>query len=185
MKGGNTLKKIMTVTVMLCVAGSLLLTGCKKSGVVEEKPEASSSQTELPVPQSLPPQGEAPPAPAPIRQVMDSEVATRWRAVEIAVEEKKEEGGQTFTVEIPLGGEAEVEGTPLKIQLLGFVPDFSMGADTIITKSLDDVNPAAKITVTEGEQVLFTGWSFRDFPGMHSFEDPRYTVRLSRAVPAE
>jgi hypothetical protein len=185
MKGGNTLKKIMTVTAMLCVAGSLFLTGCKKPGVVEEKPEVSGAQTELPVPQGLPPQGEAPPAPAPIRQVMDSEVSTRWRALEITVEEKKEEGGQTFTVEIPLGGEAEVEGTPLKIQLLGFVPDFSMGADTIVTKSLDDVNPAAKITVTEGEQVLFTGWSFRDFPGMHSFEDPRYTVRLTRAVPAE
>jgi hypothetical protein len=185
MKGGNTLKKFTTVIALICVTGTLLLFGCKKAGVVEEKPEAPGPQTELSVPQSLPPQGEAPSAPAPVRKVVDSDVSSRWTAVEITVEEKKEEGGQTFKVEIPLGGEAMVEGTPLKITLLGFVPDFSMGADTITTKSLDDVNPAAKIEVSEGEQVLFTGWSFRDFPGMHSFEDPRYTVRLSRAIPAE
>ena len=87
---------------MLCVAGSLLLTGCKKPGVVEEKPEAPSPQTELPVPERLPPQGEAPSAPPPVRKVMDEEVKSRWKAVEITVEEKKEEGGQSFTVEIPL-----------------------------------------------------------------------------------
>jgi hypothetical protein len=185
MKGGSTLKKFMTVTVILCIAGTFLLTGCKKPGVVEEKPEAPSPQTELPVPQGLPVQGEAPSAPPAVRQVLDEQVGSRWKGVEITVKEKKEEGAQTFTVEIPLGGEALVEGTPLKILLLGFVPDFSMGADTITTKSLDDVNPAAKITVSEGEQVLFTGWSFRDFPGMHSFDDPRYTVRLTRAIPVE
>jgi len=167
------------------VAGILFLFGCKKSGVVEEKPEAPGPQAQLSVPQNLPPQGEALQAPTPVRPIVDADVTMRWKAVEITVEEKKEEGGQTFKVEIPMGGEATVDGTPLKITLLGFVPDFSMGADTITTKSLDDVNPAAKIEVAEGEQVLFTGWSFRDFPGMHSFEDPRYTVRLSRAIPVE
>ena len=42
-----------------------------------------------------------------------------------------------------------------------------------------------QIEVSEGENVLFTGWSFRDFPGMHSFDDPRYTVQLSKAIPQE
>jgi hypothetical protein len=184
-KGENILKKLTTATALMCVAGTLFLFGCKKPGVVEETPEVPAPQTELPVPPNIPPQGEAPPAPAPVRAIVESDVGSRWKAVEITVEEKKEEGGQTFKVEIPLGGEAMVDGTPLKITLLGFVPDFSMGADTITTKSLDDVNPAAKIEVSEGEQVLFTGWSFRDFPGMHSFEDPRYTVQMSRAIPLE
>ena len=115
---------------------------------------------------------------------MDGDVSARWKAVEISIAEKKDDG-QTWKVEIPLDGEAAVEGTPLSIKVLGFVPDFSMGADTITTKSLEDVNPAAKILVSEGDEELFTGWSFRDFPGMHSFDDPRYSIQLSRAVPVE
>jgi len=177
------LRKYYWLAVLLAAAVALLLTGCKKPSVVEDQPEPPAPQTEIPVPQSLPPGGEAI-TPAPQRTVLDEEVGTRWQSVEITVTEKAE-GGASYTVEIPLGEEAMVEGTPLKIKLLGFVPDFAMGADSITTKSLDDVNPAAKIEVLEGEKVLFTGWSFRDFPGMHSFDDPRYSVQLSKAIPRE
>ncbi|MDB4285508.1 DUF2155 domain-containing protein [bacterium] len=175
----------MKVSTVIVAAGALFLSAaCKKPGVVEEQQEPPAPQAEIPVPQGIPAAGDPSIQPAPVRQVIDQDVGSRWKGVEITVAEKTE-GGAEYKVEIALGGEADVEGTPLKIKLLGFVPDFSMGADSIETKSLDDVNPAAKIEVRDGEEVLFTGWSFRDFPGMHSFDDPRYTVQLSRAIPAE
>ena len=165
--------------------GALLLTiSCKKEGVVDESAAPPAPRTQVPVPEGIPMEGDPSLQPAPIRQVLDEEVGSRWKGVEVTVTEKKE-GGAVFKAEIALQGESIVEGTPLKVKVLGFVPDFSMGADTIATKSLEDNNPAAKIEVTEGEETLFTGWSFRDFPGMHSFDDPRYTVQLSRAIPAE
>jgi hypothetical protein len=173
-----------TLAIVLITAAALLA-GCKKSGVVEEQQDVPQpSQADIPVPPGMPPAGVDPGAPAPQRNVDAADVATRWKGVEITVAEK-EEGGSAVTVELTLDGEAEVEGTPLKIKLLGFVPDFAMGADTITTKSLDDNNPAAKIEISEGETVLFTGWSFRDFHGMHSFDDPLYSVTLTRAVPME
>ena len=174
----------MTGAAVLAVGALLTTAACKKEGVVEETAQPRSTRSDIPVPSNMPVEGDPSIQPAPIRQVLDEQVASRWKAVEITVEEKKE-GGATFTSEIPLQGEGMVEGTPLKVRVLSFVPDFSMGADTITTKSLDDNNPAVKIEILEGEETLFTGWSFRDFPGMHSFEDPRYTVQLSRAVPAE
>jgi hypothetical protein len=178
-------KRSIKVSVAVMALGAFFLTtACKKSGVVDDVPEPPAPQAEIPVPGNVPLQGDPSLQPAPVRQVLDEEVGSRWKGVEITIVEKKE-GGETFLVEVALGGEADVEGTPLKIKLLGFVPDFAMGADSIATKSLDDVNPAAKIEVSEGEEVLFAGWSFRDFPGMHSFDDPRYTVQLSRAIPVE
>ena len=182
------MNKVMSVTALILAAGALFFfAGCDKAGVVDEPQDVPRPMTGDPnaVPPPGPPlEGDASLQPAPVRTVLDDEVSARWKGVEITVVETKE-GGQEFKVEIPLGGEVTVEGTPFTIKLLGFVPDFSMGADTIGTKSLDDVNPAAKIEVTEGEEVLFTGWSFRDFPGMHSFEDPRFTIALSRAIPVE
>ncbi len=177
-------RMLKTGTVAMAMGALLMTVSCKKEGVVEESAAPPAPRTAVPVPESIPVEGDPSIQPAPIRQVLDEEVGARWKAVEITVTEKKE-GGAVFTAEIPLQGESMVEGTPLNVKVLGFVPDFSMGADTITTKSLDDNNPAAKIEVTEGEETLFTGWSFRDFPGMHSFDDPRYTVQLSRAIPAE
>jgi hypothetical protein len=187
LKGGTIMNRLMSATVLILAAGALLLlAGCDRAGVQEDVQEDVVRPIDPNVvpPPGPPLQGDPSIQPAPVRTVLDEKVGDRWKAVEITVAEKKE-AGQEFKIEIPIGGEAVVEGTPLKIKLLGFVPDFSMGADSIGTKSLDDVNPAAKIEVTEGEEVLFTGWSFRDFPGMHSFEDPRFSIALTRAIPVE
>ena len=182
------MNKLMSVTALILAAAALIFFAwCDRAGVVDEpqeSPPPMSGDPNAVPPPGLPLQGDASLQPAPVRAVLDEEVSARWKAVEITVAETKE-AGQEFKVEIPLGGEVVVEGTPFKIKLLGFVPDFSMGTNTIGTKSLDDVNPAAKIEVSEGEEVLFTGWSFRDFPGMHSFEDPRFSIALTRAIPVE
>ena len=184
------LKKISWAVVTVFAGAILLFGGCKKPGVeierADSRPEPPPPITEPVVPAPGGGGGDvpAPAQPPAVRAVMDEDVNSRWKAVEITITEKKD-GGEILKVEIPLDGETAVDGTPLKIKVLGFVPDFSMGADTITTKSLEDVNPAAKILVLEGEEELFTGWSFRDFPGMHSFDDPRYTIQLSRAIPAE
>ena len=180
------MNKLMSVTALILAAAALFFfAGCDRAGIQDDVPDAvPGPMTEDPGAPGPQLQGDPSLQPATVRTVLDKEVSARWKAVEITVAETKEEG-QEFKVEIPLGGEVAVEGTPFKIKLLGFVPDFSMGADTIGTKSLDDVNPAAKIEVSEGEEVLFTGWSFRDFPGMHSFEDPRFSIALTRAIPVE
>ena len=178
------MQKYMWTIVIVLITAAALLAGCKKSGVVEETAESPPPpQAEIPVPPGMPSGGD-PGVPAPQRKIATSDVASRWKGIEITVAEKQE-GGAVYTVELAFNGEADVEGTPLRVKLLGFVPDFAMGAETITTKSLDDVNPAAKIEISEGETVLFTGWSFRDFPGMHSFDDPRYSVTMSKALPVE
>jgi hypothetical protein len=114
---------------------------------------------------------------------VDDEVRKHWSAVELTVREKKP-GGGAQTLRVPLGGEATVPGTGIIIRVLSFVPDFAMGADSITTKSMRDVNPAVKIQVIEGGKELFKGWSFRNVPDMHSFTDPRYTIRLTRVIAA-
>ena len=183
------MKRILSVAALAAGLGMVVMAGgCKSKDVVpadeaKNQPPVSVAPTPVTPLESL--EGDASLQPTPKRDVIgQDEIAARWKGVEMTVAEKKE-GGESFKVEIPLGGEAVVEGTPLTVKLLSFVPDFSMGAETITSKSLEDTNPAVKIEVLEEEKVLFTGWSFRDFPAMHSFEDTRYEIALTRTIPVE
>jgi len=169
---------------IIMMVGSALLSlsvGCKNKEVSQQ----SRSAVETPMnPAPAPGSSAAPGGQAqPERIVIDDEVRTSWKAVELLVVEKKP-GGASQTVQVGLGGESPVAGTALSIKVLGFVPDFAMGNDSIITKSMQDVNPAVKIQILENGKELFKGWAFRNFPTMHPFEDPRYRITLARAVPA-
>ena len=81
--------------------------------------------------------------------------------------------GLARAVQVALDGELTLPEDPgLVVKVLGFVPDFAMGADRITTKSMQDGNPAVKLQVLDGGREIFKGWAFRDYPEMHSFEDP-------------
>jgi hypothetical protein len=123
------------------------------------------------------------PAAGAERAVDDGEVRKHWTAVEFHLRGKRA-GDRELTMQVPVGGEKAFEGTPITVRVLNFVPDFAMGTDSVTTKSMKDANPAAKIEILDGGKALFKGWAFRDFPDMHSFEDPRYTIKMIRAVAA-
>jgi hypothetical protein len=175
--GEGCVSRVLRAAAILAVGVAPCLAGCGK-GEPEGKAPALA-----PAVDAARPAAKAPEAAKAERAVLDEEVRKRWKAVELIVHEKAP-GGISRKVQVAIGAEVAVEGLPLVIRALGFVPDFAMGTDSVATKSMEAVNPAVKIQVLDSGREIFKGWAFRDYPDMHSFEDPRYTIMLTRAIPA-
>ena len=88
---------------------------------------------------------------------------------------------ETISVEIPFGEVIEVDGTPLKISVSRYFPDFIMSENGYGTRSMQENNPAAMVTITGVEQE-FSGWLFTLYPDVHPFENPDYDIALERAI---
>jgi len=175
---------------LLASLALLAAPGCKKKQM-EEASRAPRPITEsAPKPEAAPirqapPTAETPEQPVgPVqarRKVMDDEVRKIWKSVEFVVREKRA-GVEARTVRVAIGGEAAIEGTPLTIKVVGFVPEFAMDAGSVTTKSMNDVNPAAKIKIIEDGKEIWEGWAFRNYPDQHSFQDPRYAILMTKAL---
>lgn len=93
---------------------------------------------------------------------------------------------ESFETVVPIGNKVSIDNTPLAVEILGYYPDFVMDEEKgVITKSLEERNPAAKINIYKEGKVVFKGWLFSNFPDVHAFEDNDYDVKLISSVKAE
>ena len=86
------------------------------------------------------------------------------------------------TLDVPLGGSARIPDSDLEVRADVFLPAFTMAAEEITSNGVELSNPAARITVLEKGKEIFGGWVFTNFPDVHPFEHPRYSLRLASAV---
>ncbi len=91
--------------------------------------------------------------------------------------------GKEGTIEVPLEGTVPIPGSDLQVRADVFLPAFTMTAQTITSTGTDPANPAARITVVEKGQQVFSGWIFTRFPDVHPFQHPRFSLRLEGGVP--
>jgi hypothetical protein len=108
-------------------------------------------------------------------------VKGKWQAVKLQVGGKA--GGTQQTVTVNLGGEATVPGSTLKIRASEFLPALQVKDNEITSASNDPNNPAALVTIWDGEKQVFHGWLFSKFPDMQPFEHPSFRVILAEGVP--
>jgi hypothetical protein len=116
----------------------------------------------------------------PTRLVVPPEVAKTYSAIRLTW--KDSAGGKEGTVDIPLGGSARVPNSELEVHADVFLPAFTMTADEITSNGVELTNPAARLTVVEKDKQVFGGWIFTNFPGIHPFEHPRFSLRLAGGV---
>ena len=103
-------------------------------------------------------------------------VQARWKRIHIAVLDLQAKKEATYVAE--LGKDFSVPGSNLTLRPLAIVPDFTMDAGVISSKSNEPQNPAAQVLLTEGGKPIFRGWLFARFPETHPFEHPKYALRL-------
>lgn len=103
-------------------------------------------------------------------------VKAKWRRMRIAVLDLSAKKEATYVVEA--GTDFTVPGSDLTLRTLAIVPDFTMDAGVISSKSNEANNPAAQVVLTEGGRQIFRGWLFARFPETHPFEHPKYALRL-------
>ena len=109
-------------------------------------------------------------------------VKGKWKAVRIAVTEKKSNKEIVYTV--PIGSSLAIPNTTLTIKVESFLPHFTMEGTTLTSLTNEPKNPAALVQITEGGRDIFKGWLFSLYPTTHAFQHPVYGFALVDFVPA-
>ena len=116
----------------------------------------------------------------PTRLVVPPEVAKTYSAIRLTW--KDSGSGKDGSVDVPLGGSARVPGSEMEVRCDAFLPAFTMAGDEITSNGVEATNPAARITVAEKGKEIFSGWIFTNFPDVHPFQHPRFSLRLAGGV---
>lgn len=115
--------------------------------------------------------------------VVPEDVKGKFKSVIIEVNDNSSGAPKSIEREIMIGQKAEIAGTPLAIEVEHYLPDFVMDQSGVMTsRSADENMPAAKIKVYNKQGLIFDGWLFKNFPGIHSFQHPVYDVKLKGSV---
>ena len=167
------MKKFVAAVVMVGLVVSFA--GCKKK---EEKPQLPPGHPST--------EGGMPPAGMPDmpkvdrKVVVPKEVAAKWTAVRLTIENKAAKSSKEYTVNV--GGEQAVPNTNIKVKVLTFLPDFKMGEKDITSSSDKPNNPAAQIVVTDGGKEVWKGWLYSMHPGIHPFQSDKIGLTLNGGV---
>ena len=162
--------KCIKYLMVVAVAAPLALgIGCKK----KEEPAVEA-----------PPAAEAPITvkKEDIQVMVPDALKGKWKDVKIEVLDK--ETNKKSTITIPIGGEAAIEGSKLKVKVEIFLPAFVMEGANITSGSNDPKNPAAQIVITEDGKEIHKGWLFTLYPTTHPFEHPKFSLTLVGYTPA-
>ena len=123
--------------------------------------------------------GEGQPA-VPNKLVVPPEIAKTYSAIRLTW--KNSQNGKEGQLDVPLGGTAKVPESEMEVRADVFLPAFTMAGDAITTQGLEATNPASRITVSDQGKEIFSGWIFANYPDVHPFQHPRYSLRLAGGV---
>lgn len=154
----------------LCIALSFTFVACKQK---PKEPEVAS--------QGMPgagmniPKGEK-------QVVIPDDVKGKWSSVIVTINDKAAKKSEDVTIK--LNSEYTIPNSGLKVKVGDFLPDFTMQGLNITSLSNDPKNPAVSIQVFEGDQKIFSGWLWANFPAMHPFQHDKYELLLKEGVKA-
>jgi len=110
------------------------------------------------------------------------EIAAQWPKVKLRVGPKGAPGSE---IVLAVGEKKKIEGTPLEIEVIAFVPAFKMTGEAVITDGAEPTNPAAKVVIREAGKPDWTGWLFANMPDVHAFEHEQFAVILLAGIRRE
>jgi len=108
--------------------------------------------------------------------VVPADVQKKWKAVVIEVANKETNDQKDYMVDI--NKDFVIPDTNIKLNVLAFLPDFSISAKGITSRSNELKNPAAKVVIYEDNTKIFEGWLFEKLPTIHPFEHKVFAIKL-------
>ena len=116
----------------------------------------------------------------PNKLVVPPEVEKTYSAIRLTW--KNSQTGKEGQLDVPLGGSARVPESEMEVRADVFLPAFTMKGDAITTQGLDATNPASRISVSDQGKEVFSGWIFANYPDVHPFQHPVYSLKLAGGV---
>ena len=122
--------------------------------------------------------GEAGGQKVPQRIDIPPEVQSAYSGIRLSW--KDANNGEQGLLDVPLGGTARIPGSAPPLELRGdvYLPAFTMTQDAITSSGVEEQNPAARYSASEGGTEIFAGWIFARFPDVHPFQHKRYSLKL-------
>ena len=160
------MRKVARCTTLMVVVLLTGLLGCDRKTEQAETPKVSTEKILKNVKVVVPP-----------------EVQGKWKAVKIAVQDKKSNDEEIYTVDI--GSSFTVKNSDVSLRTKVFLPAFIMDGTTMTSASNEPKNPAVQISVSEGGEEIYQGWLFSLYPGAHAFQHPRFSFTLVDFIPSE
>ena len=114
-------------------------------------------------------------------RVPDS-VKGKWQAVRLKIEVKSGVGAPQI-VTVKLGGDLAIPGSALTLHVDDFLPALQVKDNEITSASNEPSNPAALVTIRDGDTEAFRGWLFGKFPDMQPFVHRTYRITLVEGIP--
>ena len=114
-------------------------------------------------------------------RVPDS-VKGKWQAVKLKVEVKNGASAPRI-VTVNLGGDLVIPGSALRLRVEDFLPALQVKDSEITSASNEPSNPAALVTIRDGDKEMFRGWLFGKFPDMQPFDHQTYRITLVEGIP--
>jgi hypothetical protein len=104
------------------------------------------------------------------------DVQAKWKSVVIEVANKQTNEKKDYVVDIEQS--FIIPDTKIRMDVLTFLPDFSMSPKGITSLSNEPRNPAAKVVIYEDGNKIFESWLFQKLPTVHPFEHKVYDIKL-------
>ncbi len=162
----------------------VIASGCKSETPATKEAEKPTQTAPTGMPQGMDMgaghgQGQALPQPKTTKEVVVSDdIKQRYPKVSLAITDKA--SGKTNNYPVTPNSEFKIPNSDLKVQVGAFIPDFTMTANQIISKSGDPNNPGLQVKIFEKEEQKYDGWLFANFPDMHAFEHDKFGVTLAK-----
>jgi len=168
------MKKVLVVMLALLIAISFV--ACKKSTEAPMAPGAPG------LPGDHPAVGDAGQISVPQERqiVIPDDVKGKWKSIALNIEDK--DTSKVTVQVVALGSEYKIPGTEITVKAFDFIPDFTMEGPVITSRSAELNNPAARITVTEGGEEIFSSWIYANHPAIHPFQHEKYGITLKEAI---
>jgi len=124
-----------------------------------------------------------PPAGAKMETVVlvPDTVKGKWQSVKLAVVDKA--SGKKSEHDVAIGSKMTIPGSDLVVEVLYFLPDFTMDGNIRTSKSNEPNNPAAQIRVTEGGKEIYKNWMFSKLKSPHAFQHEKFDITLAGFTP--
>ncbi len=112
--------------------------------------------------------------------VVSKEVAVKWKAVKLAIENKAAKTTKEYTVKI--GSELAIPNTKLTVKVLAFLPDFKMSDKEFFSATDKPNQPAVQVVVAENGKEIWSNWLFSLQPSIHPFQNESIGIILIGGV---
>ena len=109
-------------------------------------------------------------------------ISEKYQGVELLVTNLKDKSKTKYVV--PFNQETIIsKDGSVGVIISSYFTNFVLADGGVVNKSMEELNPAATISVTKDKNNVYKGWLFQNFPDVHEFKDPDWNIILIRGVP--